>query len=262
MGLLSRLVAGDIGTVEHSGEFTSGLKAIEKSVAKHEDELALHWSSTSSTLDTRVFSSCSRLILEQSAAALLGRIDPIRMVSIVKGSASVDFKIGYRNASSFIWGKDVVPDIKPGNGFWTQESIGKGVCRALLDGHLADYIFTSSHKELQDPLFDATRTKAQLPDWIIELQKLDRGEPVLSKLRTLASEAYSTLSKGIHFEFFLGKETTPDLKEIRNSTSKAVIVIATAALYTHFSDVATLKINRDLAIDSFLQIIDKYQHHG
>lgn len=262
MGLLSRLVAGNIDTIEHSGEFSRGLKAIEKSVAKHEKEIALHWADTSPTLDARVFSSCSRLILEQSAAALLGRIDPIRMVSIVKGSASVDFKIGYRNASSFMWSKDVIPDTKPGSGFWTQESIGKGVYRALLDGHLADYIFASSHKELQDPLFEATVSKIQLPDWVIELQKFDRGEPVLAKLRILASEAYSTLSKGIHFEFFLGKETTPDLKEIRSSTSKAITVIATAALYTHFSDVAVLKIDRDLAIESFLQIIDKYQHHG
>lgn len=235
MGLISELIAGDVKSIVHTGEFTKGLKAIEESLSKHELELSAHWLNTSPTLDVRVFSSCSRMLLEQGSAALLGRVDPIRMVAIVKGSASADFKLGQRNASSFIWGKDVIPDTKPGTGFWTQDSLGKGVHRALLDGHLADYIFTSAHKELEDPLFEATSKRTQLPDWIIELQKLDRGALVLSKLRTLASEAYSTLSKGIHFEFFLGRETTPDINEIRNSTSKAITVIATVALYTHFS---------------------------
>lgn len=262
MGLLSGLIAGDTATQNHSGDFTNGIKAIEQSLSAHEHELSTHWLNVSPTVDTRVFSSCARMLLEQGSAVLLGRVDPIRMVTIIKGSNSVDFKLGYRNASSFMWSKDVVPETKPGPGFWTQESIAKGIHRALLDGHLADYIFASAHKELIDPIFEATKSKTELPDWIIEIQKLDRGEPLLAKLRTLASESYSTLSKGIHFEFFLGRETTPEIKEIRNATSKAITVIATAALYTHFSDIAVLKIEKSTAISSFLEIINKYQHHG
>lgn len=261
MGVLSNLIAGDIAQQNHSGDFTNAIKAIEKSISDHEEELAGHWANWE-TVDSRVFSSCARLLLEQGAAVLLGRIDPIRLVTVIKGSSSVDFKLGYRNASSFMWNKDVVPETKPGNGFWTQESIGKGIHRALLDGHLADYVFSSAHKELIDSITDATKSEPELPDWIIDLLKLDRGEPLLSKLRILATEAYSTLSKGIHFEFFLGRETKPDAKEIRSATSKAITTISTAALYTHFSDISILSIEKSAAISSFLQIIKKYQHHG
>ncbi len=259
MGVLSNLLAGNIAQQTHSGDFTSAIKAIEKSIAEHEEELSNHWANWE-TVDSRVFSSCARLLLEQGAAVLLGRIDPLRLVTIIKGSSSVDFKLGYRNASSFIWNKDVVPDTKPGSGFWTQESIGKGVHRALLDGHLADYVFSSVHKELIDEITDATKSETELTDWIIDLLKLERGEPVLSKIRTIATEAYSTLSKGVHFEFFLGKETKPDAKEIQKATSRAITALSTAALYTHFSDIAILSIDRPKAISSFLEIIKKY--HG
>ena len=259
MGAISNLLAGDIASRTHPGDFTSAIKAIEKSIGEHEEELSNHWAN-SATVDSRVFSSCARLLLEQGAAVLLGRIDPLRLVTIIKGSSSPDFKLGYRNASSFIWNKDVVPDTKPGSGFWTQENIAKGVHRALLDGHLADYVFSSAHRELIDALTDATKSETELPDWIIDLLKLERGEPVLSKIRTLASEAYSTLSKGIHFEFFLGKETKPNVAEIRKATSRAMLAISTAALYSHFSDIAILTIDRPTAISSFLAITKKY--HG
>lgn len=261
MGALSDLVAGSIAGHKYSGDFTNAVNALVKSISEHEAELVLHWDNQNE-IDTRVFSSCSRLLLEQSFAILLGRLDPIRLVTVIKGSNSPDFKLGHRNSSSFVWNKDVLPGVRPGNGYWTQESIGKGIHRALLDGHLADYVFTSAHDELIGPLTDATITKHELTDWAIELLKLDRGEPVLAKLRILASEAYSTLSKGIHFEFFFGKETRPTIEEVRFATNKAIISISTVALYAHFSDISVLTIDKPIAISSFLEILNKFQHHG
>ncbi|MBX9960298.1 MAG: hypothetical protein K2Y15_09200, partial [Burkholderiaceae bacterium] len=166
------------------------------------------------------------------------------------------------NSSSFIWSKDVLPDIKPGSGYWTQESIGKGIHRALLEGHLADYVFTSAHGEVIDEVTDSTNKQPRLAAWVIELLKVERGEAVLAKLRSETSEAYSTLSKGIHFEFFLGKETRPTTEEVQRATSKAMTAVATVALYSHFSDISILKIDKPTAIDSFLQIIDEFQYHG
>lgn len=262
MGAISNLVAGIENSESHSGEFSTSIAAIELSIADHEKELAKHWEQPENA-DIRVFASCARLLLEQSTAILLGRVDPIRLITISKGSSSSDFKIGYRNASSFNWSKDVVPEAKPGpSGFWTQENIGKGVQRALLDGHLSDYLFSSAHSDLIDAITESTKNENELPDWIIELLKIDHGKAVLAKLRTYASEAYSTLSKGVHFEFFLGKATKPDSKEICSATSKAIIVITTTAMYTHFTDISINRIPKIVALDAYLNTIKQYQHHG
>lgn len=263
MGKLTDLATGKLENHTSTGEFTNAMNSIKKSLSKHETELNTYWKKTNKLTDPRVFSSCSRMILEQGSAAIIGRLDPIRLITIAKGSSSVDFKIGQRNASSFIWNKDVLPDIKPNGGnYWTQESISKGIHRSLFQGHLADYIFSSAHDSMLDALTEETNSLPTVPDWIIEILKIEKGEVVLSKLRQSAAEAYSTLSKGIHFEFFLGKETQPNINEIKKATSLAVYSIATTSLYTHLCDIGINKINGKIATKNFVTTIGEYQYNG
>ncbi len=263
MGKLTQLVVGRAKSAAYEGDFTNAMKSISRSLSAHEAELRRHWTRKGKPIDSRVFSSCSRMLLEQGSAAIIGRIDPIRLITIVKGSSSVDFKLGQRNASSFIWNKDVLPDIKPNGGsYWTQESISKGVHRALLDGHLADYIFSTAHNPVMDAIAAESRKSSTIPDWIIELQKVEKGEAILGKLRATAAEAYSTLSKGIHFEFFLGKETQPSMHELKKATNQAIFSIATASLYTHLSDVGINRIDPRTATKNFIATIGEYQYNG
>ncbi len=263
MGKLTELATGKLADNTSTGEFTNAMNSIKKSLSAHENELSRYWKKTNNSTDPRVFSSCSRMILEQGSAAIIGRLDPIRLITIAKGSSSVDFKIGQRNASSFIWNKDVIPDIKPiGGSYWTQESISKGIHRSLFEGHLADYIFSSAHDSILDSLTEEIKKAPTIPHWIIEILKIEKGEAILSKLRKSASEAYSTLSKGIHFEFFLGRETQPNIDEIKKATSLAVYSIATTSLYTHLSDIGINKIGGKIATKNFITTIGEYQYNG
>lgn len=259
MGSLSEIICGKIIDKNHPGEFTAGMTAASTSLLDHEKQLSRLWEIDSTNEFKRIAPACTRLILEQGLAIILGRLDPIRFVTIIKGSNSIDFKIGNKNSSSFNWTKDVLPDLKPGNsGYWSQETIGKSVHRAALDGHLADYLFNSCHTNLINDLTDETSTLAELPEWIIQLLRLEKGEHVLAAIRSKAQEAYSVLSKGVHFEFFLGRNTMPERGEIKDAITKSILVLSTTALYSHFSDISIQRLSRKKAIKCFLSLTNKY----
>lgn len=263
MHSLANLISGVNPDPSHDGDFTLAMKSIFTSLSNHESELKDYWKNAGKTVDVRIFASCSRMLLEQGCAAILGRLDTIRLIAIIKGSSSVDFKLGQRNPSSFIWSKDVLPDVKPSGGsYWTQESMNKGIHRALLEGHLAEYIFSTAHIPVIDKLIQATESLSIIPDWIIDIQKKEKGVAVLSTIKTMISEAYSTLSKGIHFEFFLGSNIHPNREEIVKATSKAILALATIAIYTNLTDIGLHKANSETAISSFISIISEYEYHG
>lgn len=260
MGSLTRILVGRINSAPHSGDFTTGMNAASRSLLAHEQQLVRLWNSNSHKEFSQSAPACSRLILEQGLAIVLGRLDPLRLITIIKGSNSTDFKLGQKNSSSFNWSKDVLPEAKPGpNGYWSQETISKLVHRSILDGHLADYLFSSCHSDLLDRLTDITASLTELPEWIIQVLKLEKGEHVLAAVRARAAEAYSVLSKGIHFEFFLGQNTMPSNKELREATSKSITALATTALYSHFSDISVQRISKNEALRCFLEITKKFQ---
>ncbi|MEX8506585.1 hypothetical protein [Leptothrix ochracea] len=240
--------------------YSKGMRVISASLLEHGNELQELWGNRDSAEFKKIAPVCTRIILEQSMAALLGRIDPIRFVAIYKGSHSSDFKIGERNASSFNWSKDAIPtDLKIKHGsYWTQDSLGKGIIRSILDGHVADYVFTSAHELAVAAITDATQDKQKLPSWLIRFTQFDekQSQAILNELRIKASTAYSSLSKGIHFEFFGGDSTKPEANDITESIRNAIIVIATSGMYINFSDIALNKISDNEARDSFIDLVE------
>lgn len=254
---ISTLVTGRVEAARHSADYYSaGMNAISTSLIAHEKEIRSLWKNKTSPRFKKDAPTCCRLILEQSMAALLGRIDPIRFIAIYRGALSQDFQIGARNHSSLDWSKDIIPsDLKISTGaHWTQETLKKGVTRSLLDGHIADYIFSSAHNLAIEKITDATIDKASLPEWVILLLKYDSGTHLLPEIRKRASAAHSALSKGMHFEFFKGGETRPESEIIESAVRNAIIVVATSSIYVHYSDIATNKASCPKILNAFLEI--------
>ncbi|CAE6696213.1 MULTISPECIES: hypothetical protein [Paraburkholderia] len=259
MNELFSLAVGQQDSLLPDADFTRGMRAIGDSLQQHGAELAHLWDNKGDPEFVKIAPTCARLMLEQSLATTLARLDPIRFISIVKGSSSPDFLIGSKNASSFYWSKDVLPDVKPtAAGLWSQETLSKTLHRAMLDGHLADYLFGSAHVKAIEGLTDKTAGDAELPQWIISLLKYESGTHVLSTLRKKAGESFSSLSKGIHFEFFKGNTTGLSVEEITAAVSGAIAVAATTGLYSHFTDIALRRISQENAISHFLFLVKKF----
>lgn len=241
------------------GDFTLGMESIANSLNEHGSELEVLWDRQDDPDFIRLAPTCARLLLEQSLATILGRLDPVRFISIVRGSRSADFQIGGRNPSSFNWSNDVLPaNIRRGVGLWSQDTL-KALVRAALDGHIADYLFGSYHEDVRDSVTDMTLGSHELPAWIISFLKIEVGEHCLSTLRKKAGECYSTLSKGMHFEFFKDHTTKPSTPEIVIAIKDSISVIATCSLYSHFTDIALQKIDRKEATQSFVALTTKFQ---
>jgi len=260
MEQLKNLAVGSIDRSYLNSDYSHGMAAIGEALTAHASEVHSLIRNYDAPEFSKLAPAGARLLLEQGLAAVLGRLDPVRFISIVRGASSPDFILGRPNASSFFWSKDVLPDVKPTpGGLWSQECLSKMLHRSMLDGHLADYLFVSAHETVITHIADAISSAPQLCDWIISLMKIEKGENVLSTLRKRASESYSTLSKGIHFEFFRGRTTIPEKEELCLAIRSAVSVLSTVGLYSHFSDISLQKIPCEAAVESFLHVVNEFE---
>ncbi|WP_186231240.1 hypothetical protein [Burkholderia gladioli] len=256
-----RLTAGGIaGVAEPKGDFALGVEALARSIREHGAELETLWGNRDSNPDfVRLAPTCARLLLEQCLATVLGRLDPIRLVAIVRGSRSPDFKIGSRNNSSFSWAEDVLPNFKPGsNPLWSQQHL-KVPCRGILDGHLGDYLFGTPHDAVLDEVQAVIAGVGTLPEWLISLPKHEDGTRCLTTVRGKAEACYSILSKGMHFEFFKNHATKPTKDEIVRGIRDAILVASTCALYSHFADISLLQIDKREAATIFVNLTTKFE---
>lgn len=130
----------------------------------------------------------------------------------------------------------------------------------MLHGQLADYLFESAHGALITDLTDWTSELPTLPSWIADLLTLETGNRVLGILRKDATEAYSSLSKGIHFEFLKGNSTALTKDEVMTAISDALTVSATVGLYSHFTDISSQKISRVDALTCFMRIVEIFDN--
>ena len=187
----------------------------------------------------RRIATSTRQLLEQGMLATLGRVDAIRLIAAFLGCRAEDFHIGERNHSSFSWKDDVLPNFKPKGGtVWSQENLKGGIVRATLDGHLANYIFTTTHDSVIDALAENPGNTSNLPKWATEILKLDSGLHVLSNLRDTVSKSFSALSKEIHFEFLPTAGTRQRVQELAKHIDAALFGIGTLGLYVGLCDIA------------------------
>ncbi|WP_409268701.1 hypothetical protein [Massilia sp. BHUDP2] len=259
MDEIYRLCVGNIDRQYMECDFTFGMDCIGDSLKENFSNLYELWQQRNTRDFIKFAPTCARVVFEQSLAILLGRLDPIRFVALIRGAESSDFSLGQRNNSSFNWTKDVLPDVKPPNsGWWSQDSL-KQIHRTLLHGQMADYLFESTHALLIPDLTDWTTDYATLPNWITELLTIEAGDRVLGRLRKHATEAYSSLSKGIHFEFLKGSSTSLTKETVESSISDCITVIGTCALYTQFCDIALQKSHREIVLADFVNLLEHFE---
>lgn len=187
-----------------------------------------------------------RRMTEEIMGILQGRLDPTRLIVSHKGANSPDFMMGSLNRSSLSWSDDVFPNFEVvGDEVWSQSTLKKnsGIVRGLLSGHLAyslfDHGFISALDAAQHEVDEVTKDGAgDLPAWIETFQKFSEGKHLLADLRRRASDAYSRLSKGIHFEFIPSSGAALSVVEIRRLLIEIAYVLSTISYVANCSGLA------------------------
>jgi hypothetical protein len=263
MDQVLNLAVGSV-TKSATGTYAEAIGALAASASRTSRRLAYCMDGADTDFLSDFGPVVGRRFAEEIAALLFGRLDPLRLIVSMKGARSGDFATGRLNQSSMSWADDVIPVFEPSHtsGSWGQQTLKKnGVVRGLLSGQLACSIFESGFLPALDAI-QAKVTTDEVPDWARDLQKFSEGEHLLADLRRRSSQAYSHLSKGIHFEFMPVAGSAIEPAEIKRLLADMLYSLATVALVVNFSGVAHGRLEADECCDIYLSASNQISSWG
>ena len=190
---------------------------------------------------------CARVLLENSCAALIGRLDCFRMLYLSEFQSQPEYEFGKRARSSFSWSGDVVPEDKPNQAMWSLDHDLPKISRALFSRYL-EHVYWKPAVEL---MLDFVSEYPQTPA-LADVLKLD-AETYIDSSKGKSLQLYSTLSKGVHWEFFtsalLFDETT--VKTVMRDT---MLLVGHLGLTSHFIPTAYASLPPDKAVEAYISL--------
>lgn len=194
------------------------------------------------TADTLNFGPfCARAFLENACAALVGRLDSFRMLYLSEFQAQSDYELGRRAKSAFSWAGDVMPmEDRPNQAMWRSELETPKINRALFSKYVEHMYWKPALEamidflspSLNDPIFS-------------EIASIDT-ERYISEARGHCSQLYSSLSKGVHWEFFTSALVFDDAT-VKSLIRESCLVVAVLGLASHFIPTAYASLPKEKA---------------
>ncbi|MCM2490797.1 hypothetical protein [Burkholderia glumae] len=190
---------------------------------------------------------CARVLLENGCAALVGRLDSFRMLYLSEFQAQPEYEYGKRVKSAFAWTGDVIPDERQNGALWSADHDLPKISRALFSKHF-DHVFW---KPALVRLLDHLSTLAPDP-LLADVLSID-PDRFIDETKGRCAQLYSTLSKGVHWEFFTSALLF-DEATVKNSIREAILVVAHLGLASHFIHTAYASLRPNAAVDSYKAI--------
>lgn len=189
----------------------------------------------------------ARVLLENSCAALIARLDCFRMLYLSEFQSQPTYELGKRPRSAFAWTGDVMPHQKAPSVLWHLDHDVDKIDRALFSeymnhvywkpavGTMLDFITTYSNEPILSELL-------QIPP-----------EKFIDSVRGRGQRLYSTLSKGVHWEFFSSVLILDDLT-IKESIRDTCLIIGELGLASHFIPTAYASLQPSEAVDAYVAL--------
>lgn len=189
---------------------------------------------------------CARALLENGCAALVGRLDSFRILYLSEFQGQAEYEHNKRARSAFSWMGDVIPEEKPDQKLWSVDHDTNKISRALFSGHLAHVYWKPAVEKLLD-FVSSYKSEAALAD----LLSTD-VDSYIPSVKGRSLQLYSTLSKGVHWEFF----TTPLLDESTVTTAirDTLLLLSQLGLTSHFIPTAYVSLSPKDALDAYLAV--------
>lgn len=188
---------------------------------------------------------CARVLLENGCAALVGRLDSFRMLYLSEFQTQPEYERGKRAKSAFSWSGDVIPDEKSAPHLWSLDHDPSKISRALFSSHV-DHLYWRPAVEGMLDFLSSTRTDPALSD-ILELD----AETYINVTRGKSLRLYSTLSKGVHWEFFTSALLFDEIT-VRNVIRDTCLLVGQLGLISHFIPTAYASLTPDEAVSTYL----------
>lgn len=189
-------------------------------------------------------SFCTRVTLENSCAAILGRLDPFRMLYLTEFQTQGSFEYGRPSKSGFKWTGDVVAEDKSPKDLWSADHEISKISRALFSSH-THHIYWRPAVELALDYLAENGDGSDFED----LRSID-PETFISSTKGKCIELYSKLSKGVHWDFF-ASSVVMDEGTLKDAIRDCFINVSNMGFVSHFIPTAYRSLDYPQALAAY-----------
>lgn len=194
----------------------------------------------------------ARNLLETTCAALLGRIDPFRLIYVQKVQSLDGFTIGSKAKGAISWSSDIFEknDIDINN-LWDHNREFSKVGRGLFGNHYGEIFWNPAFRTLID---DSTYVSELSLDYF--RTHIDSPEKFILFIRQKSSILYSSLSKGIHSELVINPEIIYDDTTVIELVNDTFQVCSILGIVSHYIDFSICRLPIDTAFQYYNDLFE------
>lgn len=247
---LSLLVCGNCAATSQDGEPALGqiLAYIQSSMDSVLDHLS--WLRTEEPKRILMLAPfLGRSLLELATTALIGRLDPLRLLVVRQIQSQPEYVTSISWKTSIRWQGDVLTSegaSKQEKELWGSGLEYEKVHKALLGQYYDQLLWRPAHQRMNSVSRPGgvwlNALAVVTPKSFVALKRIELGK------------LYSSLSKGIHHEFVMPPESVYDRDTIVDFIQRSAHVVADLALVSHFIPHALFALSPDEAIDAYNRI--------
>lgn len=190
---------------------------------------------------------CARVLLENSCTALVGRLDPFRLLYLNEFQSKNEYDVGRRVKTAFQWTGDVFSSEKPNTQLWNAEYDHSKISRSLFSPYTEEICWKPAIEGMLDFIASKDANEALAP--LIAYDPKD----FLSELRGRSMQVYSTLSKGVHWEIF-SSDILLDEPTVKQNIGEVFSIITQLGLVSHFIPTAHASISSEEALTAYIAV--------
>jgi hypothetical protein len=199
---------------------------------------------------------CARALLEISLTAILGRIDPFRLLIVSSMQGNPNFELGQKNNTAIQWSQDIMCDNhctieKNESKLWDQSTTLSKISRSLFSPYIDSLLWEPAFNKFID-----TFDKIQNIDVVTNIKQIETKK-FIPTMKGKASRLYPSLSKGVHVEFVLPIATILDNQTIDENIVDCIEILTSLAIVSHFIDQAHYCLDADTIIPNLENIQGK-----
>jgi hypothetical protein len=188
-----------------------------------------------------------RSLLEVSFTALVGRLDPFRVLVIREMQMREDYSHEKRNLASIQWTGDILAE-KRIDDLWRHDRGVKDMTRALLGDYYEHLFWRRAFQSLVDLV-----PEPRGGEWMRALRRMT-PEAFVPYMRQKSASVYSACSKSVHHEFVVPAASYNDSEQIHEQLRSSVELVSQAALAANAIKDILFALPIDAAVDCFERI--------
>ncbi|MBY5651398.1 hypothetical protein HFO45_24540 [Rhizobium leguminosarum] len=222
------------------------LEQLNASLANFSDRTVQYLASAASDEITMFGPFCARVILENGCAALVGRLDPFRILYLSEFQSRPEYISGKRIKSAFSWTGDVIPEEKASLVLWDPDHDVPKISRSLFSAHLEHLYWRPAVDAMLDHI-------EENPAPELDSMRAIETEKYISEIKGRFRQLYSQLSKGVHWEFFSSNLQMDDVT-VKTLLRDTIINIAGLGLISHFVPTAYASLSAGAAVEAYIEL--------